>query len=216
MRIISKTHDYYDCLIDPSDTVNIWTRPEPKIISRIIPYHSYYNTDSWLSYNNQHLCIEAGKHYMLRIVGFCGKLYPCIEYTNRNLQTTDYFYDLKDIEIPTRKRLLKSWKKPEEQLKDFAHSFELIKKYAPAMKIFTEFKVPYFVRTRSSIILVPNLKDIKFYRKLDVYQTFQEIEMYLFGVLGQPNKPIPDVPDKVMAEAKGFDKWSFRKESTKK
>ena len=34
--------------------------------------------------------------------------------------------------------------------------------------------------------------------------------------LAVPLKPIPKIDDKTMAEIKGFDKWSFRKEPGKK
>jgi hypothetical protein len=59
------------------------------------------------------------------------------------------------------------------------------------------------------------LKDFEFYRKIDTYTAFQELAMF-WGGLAQPNRPIPDVTDKDMVTAKGFNKWSFRKEPTKK
>jgi hypothetical protein len=55
------------------------------------------------------------------------------------------------------------------------------------------------------------LKDVEFFRVFDTFKAFQEIAMY-YGGLAAPQKPIPVVPDKVLAGAKGFDKWSFRKE----
>ena len=45
---------------------------------------------------------------------------------------------------------------------------------------------------------------------MDTYTAYQEIQM-LLGNLAQPNKPIPEIPDKDMVSIKGFDKWSFRK-----
>lgn len=59
------------------------------------------------------------------------------------------------------------------------------------------------------------LKDIEFYRIIDPYTAFQEINMFLSG-LASPEKVIPEIDDKTMRDIKGFDKWSFRKEPTKK
>lgn len=56
----------------------------------------------------------------------------------------------------------------------------------------------------------PVLKDIEFYRVVDCYTAFQEIEMFIGGVLGTCNDPAPRFSDKVMRDSKGFDKWSFK------
>lgn len=58
------------------------------------------------------------------------------------------------------------------------------------------------------------LKDLEFYRLVDPYTAFQEIAMFLGG-MASPEKPIPKIDDKTMAQAKGFNKWSFRKEPKK-
>jgi hypothetical protein len=56
------------------------------------------------------------------------------------------------------------------------------------------------------------LKDIQFYKILDAYTAFQEIEMHIGGVLPRPGNPIVVITDdKVKAEKHGFDKFSFRK-----
>jgi len=54
------------------------------------------------------------------------------------------------------------------------------------------------------------LNELEFFRVMDTYTAYQEIQMFL-GNLAQPNKPIPEIPDKDMVSIKGFDKWSFRK-----
>ena len=45
----------------------------------------------------------------------------------------------------------------------------------------------------------------------DPYTAYQELSMYL-GNMAFPNKPIPTISDEVMAEIKGFNKFSFRKD----
>jgi hypothetical protein len=58
----------------------------------------------------------------------------------------------------------------------------------------------------------PMLKDYEFYRVFDTYQTFQEISMFLGGVLGTNEDGGNVVDDKHRFSQRGFDKWSFRKE----
>lgn len=68
----------------------------------------------------------------------------------------------------------------------------------------------------SSVILNPILKDLQFTKVMDQFTLLQEIEMYM-GRLSENNTPaMPVGSNKVIAESKGFDKWSFRKMPTKK
>lgn len=60
-----------------------------------------------------------------------------------------------------------------------------------------------------------SLKQYEFYRLFPPFQAFQEINMWLSNQ-AVPIKPIPEMSDEIKAESKGFDKWSFRKEPTKK
>lgn len=57
-----------------------------------------------------------------------------------------------------------------------------------------------------------NLKDVQFYKAVDAYTAFQEIEMWIGGVLPRPGNPMVVITDdKVKAAKHGFDQWSFRK-----
>lgn len=69
----------------------------------------------------------------------------------------------------------------------------------------------------SSITFNANLKEHEFYKIFPTALAYQEISMYLGGVLGQGNPPVPEVSNNDLIEAKGFDlKTSFRKEKEKK
>ena len=59
------------------------------------------------------------------------------------------------------------------------------------------------------------LKPFEFYGVFDPYLAFQEISMWM-GNQAVPIKPIPEISDEIMAEIKGFDKFSFRKDPGKK
>lgn len=86
-------------------------------------------------------------------------------------------------------------------------------------KLFTENLTPVFLATyqggwgSEGMMIQYNalLRPVEFFRVFDPYRAYQEIAMYL-GNMAFPNKPIPHISDEVMAEAKGFDKFSFRKD----
>jgi hypothetical protein len=60
------------------------------------------------------------------------------------------------------------------------------------------------------------LKKHSFYRVFPTAVAYQEISMYLGGVLGQGNPVIPEISNDDMITSKGFNlKNSFRKEKKK-
>lgn len=54
------------------------------------------------------------------------------------------------------------------------------------------------------------LKPLQFYQRLDAWQAYQELDMFL-GNLASPEKPVPLIDDRYRLEQHGFDKWSFRR-----
>lgn len=89
-------------------------------------------------------------------------------------------------------------------------------------KLFIENLTPVFVATYQPgwgsdghrIEYNALLRPVEFFRVFDPYRAYQEISMYM-GNMAFPNRPIPHISDEVMAEAKGFDKFSFRKDKSK-
>jgi hypothetical protein len=68
---------------------------------------------------------------------------------------------------------------------------------------------------RHWLIKNPILKDFDFGKLVDPYTASQEIEMYLGRLATNNTPPMPVGSDKVIAESKGFDKYSFRKAPSK-
>jgi hypothetical protein len=61
-----------------------------------------------------------------------------------------------------------------------------------------------------------NLSEFQFYKKKDPFSTYQELDMFISGILPQnSNMPI-SISDKDRIYQHGFDKYSFRKPKTKK
>lgn len=66
-------------------------------------------------------------------------------------------------------------------------------------------------RKKGLLVLNPILKEFDFQKYMDPYTIYQEIEMFLGNVLTNNTTPkMPVGSDKVIAESKGFTKWSFR------
>lgn len=60
-----------------------------------------------------------------------------------------------------------------------------------------------------------NLSKYNFPRIFDAYSAFQEISMYLGGVLGVGSPTVPEIDNDTLLQAKGFDlKTSFRKDKS--
>jgi len=69
----------------------------------------------------------------------------------------------------------------------------------------------FFFRNHK-ITVNPVLKDYEFYKVLDPYTTFQELSMFVSGVMGGRAPKMEKVSDEVRLEKHGFDKrTSFRK-----
>ena len=82
--------------------------------------------------------------------------------------------------------------------------------------IFHELSCPVFVTTfypenqKKTITKNPILKDLGFSKVLDPFTTFQELSLFIGGVLSQTQYPPIELSDQDKIAKKGFDKWSFR------
>jgi hypothetical protein len=57
-----------------------------------------------------------------------------------------------------------------------------------------------------------NLKELEFYRVIDVHNAHQEISMWVGGVLPRPGAARIEISDdRIKAAKHGFDRWSFRR-----
>lgn len=57
----------------------------------------------------------------------------------------------------------------------------------------------------------PRLGDVEFGKRMDAYSVFQELEMFIGGVLPQSGAPTVELTDKDLIAKHGFNHWSFRK-----
>ena len=226
MRIISPYKDYYDSVQGQGQDLSLLYLRQPREIvlkGRETPFEFTTLLRHW---GND---IVDG----CNVVGFCGRVVPVltVHHPSQYDVPEALCYSVADVdafvETHFKKRIVERYYAGKQQtywherwrytthktLENFFNECD-----AQANKyehLFRENHCPVFVyrECRVGHILTYNgcLKDMQFYRLVDPYTAFQEIQMYLGG-MASPEKLIPPIDDKTLAAAKGFDKWSFRKE----
>lgn len=227
MRIISNFHDYYDTAMGYGmDYDIIWLRKEKKV-------KQPPRIDSYISRSmNSGSVLDISVH--THIIGFCGKIYGCVELwlPDSNERTICYKIEEIDAFIDTNcKKKQKGYYYSKQGDRRYKFGYWWYKsimgwrrgafeKYFEKCEKFRDDHEQFFLDNNTPVfidnIINAKLKDLEFYRVFDPYTAFQEIQMF-YGRLKSPEKPIPKISDADMLEAKGFDpKWSFRKEPGKK
>lgn len=168
-------------------------------------------------YSNWRDCgTRTDVRYEWRIIGFCGRAYVLlIEFTKvagtTDRETAEYYYGDECLE-QVFSGTLDRWRYKET--KDFIakwHNHEHI-------DFFYENKVPIFAvepsqvyKGSADVVLNPNLSEIKFFKLFNSYTAFQEIQMFISGVIGINTSNAIEINDKNKVIQHGFDaKWSFR------
>jgi hypothetical protein len=226
MRIYSNFIDYYDSVqfttpaakADPLDCV--FTR---KTSTEVFPMSAAASKEARkvdvFRYRNSLISFLP--------VFFCGKMY-LIPKVNLIYDIRCQFFasfdkalefvlsrkDTRDHQRDHSERFVSNVKKNAKDFEDF-----VVRSLGINDEFYVNARAPYFlisgVSTYHNHIVVvknPNLQEIGFYKILDPFTAFQEIEMFFNSVLINKNDSPQITDDKVICEAKGFDKKiSFRK-----
>lgn len=217
MRIICKDfHDYYDGVQSMGqDQTLIYHRVKKDVKSPIIKHVEYITCPAW------YITKEVEK----LVIGFCGRVYPLVVFNDKyfcySLEEVDtYFaekYDQKDLQSYKEK-----WRGDfhyDLRRQRFYDLFEYYSQYdlGRIREIQEGERSPIFVVKKGvsprGVILTHNdrLTNYGFQRIFDPYTAYQEIAMFL-GNLASPERPIPEIDNDILLEAKGFNKFSFRKD----
>jgi len=217
MRIKSPFKDYYDGL------QHSFFSQEPLYVRKTTeePYDGkLYAGKTYISFG-----LSNGLTISYISIGFCGKVYNIIRFHREkyniyshdtcsaicyNIDDVDKFIGSLEQEVINWYHRIK-WKKSLRQ--EFMEYF--VTKNINDDEL-CSYQMPVFViepdgRNYKTLISNPRLTNYEFFRVFDPYQTWQELEMFLSNQAA-PEKPIPKIDDKTMAEAKGFNKYSFRKD----
>ena len=239
MYIIAKKKDYYDGVAGSTgiDKTIVYDRQIIEVEEKDIP-ELFRKKYRWIDdkghpfymLGNTHIKKEFHEKYphtTYFIVGFCGKLYIgwklysvdkiTTEYDN---VTTEITYDLdyiKEIHEP------KGWfgnvlQDNIDYIRNY-NAIDIFRKLNTLCFIYdhdfgrTHIETKYYRWSNNPKFFInPLLKEYEFYKMFDTFQAFQEISMFMSGVLGSREKEIVEVADKYKIAQHGFDKWSFRKE----
>lgn len=153
----------------------------------------------------------------VNIIGFCGKIYITYELRISTANSDKHW----DITVANKENKYFNMMPKKQQDRVVVGEVNDIFR-GNVDDIFLHFGCPIFwirpinYHNRISLIRNPILKDLGFPAILDPYTAFQEISMYMGSVFAKSEPSMEDISDESMTEAKGFDKWSFRKLPTKK
>jgi hypothetical protein len=234
MYIIAKNKDYYDgvvgsvgidkTIVYERSPVELSTKETPKQFIKSNDYGWRTNRDNpFTSIGYADIDRKATKKYDdndFFIVGFCGKLYLGWK----------LYYKVKErglmgiMEEVTKTDIVYGYENVKDILKisywrnNIENDVKTVMDFNP-IEIFREVKAPIFTYEYGreyKFTVNPILKDFKFYKEVDAFTAFTELQMFVSGVLGVGEKELIEVEDKYKIGQHGFDKWSFRREPTKK
>jgi hypothetical protein len=241
MLILSKKKDYYDGVAGTLgiDKTIVYERTEIKLKKNEM-FDAFRRADYYGKHKDISPFLRLGNFFMKKInpqkyhnysyfiIGFCGKIYvgfKLYELVGNNGVKTTITYDFEEI-----KPLVNTERSFNGNMVDIYN--EIIN--YDVTSYFRKFKSPIFVydscynegyyslghntirlSNDSELIINPILADYEFYKVFDSFLAFQEIQMYISGVLGNPEKDTLNIEDKYKIAQFGFDKWSFRKEPQK-
>ncbi|MCC7443166.1 MAG: hypothetical protein IT285_16155 [Bdellovibrionales bacterium] len=176
------------------------------------------------------------------LVGFCGRIYPgarlqaIMRLHPYEVVADEFYYDteslverLNEFRVKTTTEDLRPTWHRHWLLKSFRGnglSLPVLERYFSGPRtdlegLFHELKAPSFLLHRKCCARPddvafsttnPCLRELGFQKVKDPYTAFQDLSVYISGVLGSESKPVIEVSDEVKAEAKGHGgEYSFRK-----
>lgn len=224
MYIISKYKDYYDGAVGMGiDKTIKYVRDSkefkevPEDVLEIIGEESY----GWSNYKHLRIkefyCKKKNRKLFSFFVGFCGKLYIGFKHIDISEdEIIEVIYDLDRVRelIDFKDGSKYRWKRGKKRNKraEFENYVSDILAI-DSFEIFSKYNTPAFTAGYGKFTINPILKNVEFVKAVDPYTAFQEIQMFISGVLGTGS----DGSDIVMTEKQkvqqhGFDvKYGFRK-----
>lgn len=229
MRIISPFSDYYDgCRAYGIDDKITYVRRTQKLGDHIFSSETLPVVDVIRKQINKVSELHGSATsdtYSVVYVGFCGKIYAGLKFlvdtavdmrtpVNMSSPTTVAQFawqagDLSDEELD--KNIGRWWRKT--TVRDWFETSQLTVEHTD---LFHALNTPVFVVDGWHIYSEPKLTDYKFQRRLDPFTAFQELSMFLGGVLNVGDPAMEEISDADRIAQHGFDKRSFRKDPTKR
>lgn len=221
MLIVSDFHDYYDS----AHAYGIDKQVVYRRVTKNIPWEHKFMT--WAERKQCPAPFEQliGALVVRKfVIGFCGHMHPII-HIQSDIGGQHCFYDAHSLGI----YLGQSEMKADPKLRFGFYSDYDVKSKKDTQEFFNphnwdkllgkfqEYKCPVFMYGRTedkapSLVLNPVLKHYRFQKVKDPVSAFQDIHMYISGVLGVEHRPTVSISDKDKQAAKGHDgPYSFKK-----
>lgn len=171
--------------------------------------HYHYPYTTMVFKGNSNFTIQQHKFLVI----FCGKIYPGVEFikvstcdksttTKTLIYTNTNFLDY----LSENKITLKHNKDYNHLAKYFSISGQSIE-----IEFLINNKITNIILESHKLLLNPQLSKVEFFKVLDVYSCYQELEMWMTGVLAYPQNMIIEVKDESKIQKHGFDqKYGFR------
>jgi len=225
MRIYSKFTDYYDSArgygIDPNafyDRSTIDMEAGCKPLLDLIYTHApmgprYYNR-------------TGVEHFT---VVFCGKVYYGVKLISMSQDKlhVGYFYDVESFyeyyvdnvdtiesSTPSYYRTFQYAKNPKEYYRKYFDRSVDQTRIIEALRSSDILRPVVYIeskeRNRRLITIDPILRDIEFFKVVNSYEAFQEISMFVSGIMGGQSPELVRLSDNDLIKKRGFDKQSFR------
>lgn len=240
MRIISKFHDYYDGVAKQGvDKTIVYLRESLRYdfirnqntqakldLPDVVYKYFSLNIPNSRAYQNDKLTLT----YM--VLGFCGKLYPLVEihshssYVGSQVEEYDYAYSIEELQDILKSKYKTQLSENKRRFSFLRSSHDLVALFSQDLskleKYFMEYNCPtflFFDKTPERIPCIATnvcLKTVQFFKQKDTFTCFQDISMYVSGVLRSPTPEMIKISDEDKLSKHGFDEWSFRKLPSKK
>ena len=218
MRIISGDHDYYDSVqVYGHDPTSVWKRTAHEVDIE------GSKLDFELADDYKRSTIRHLDGTFAFVIGFCGKLYPGIEIRHNNsfshmYDHSTYHYDADKVVVwmeatASKKPNKRDIKYLKSEIKEVRWWFDA---YAgKTSNLFARLRAPIWIKPitkRYSDLVFVNylLKEYHFQKVFDPVSAFQEIDMYLSGVLAIQQPEMVEISDIDQRDKKGFNNWSFK------
>ena len=230
MRIVSKFSDYYDIGLSYGIDKSIFYDRKIKNELYELP----------INIRKKNKDIDEFTYFFYKgIVGFCGNIYTFVfvkkyekfksnTLKEEKLLDSDFFYNKEDLysfinyyknkdkfkyDYTNLEKIFDISDSEENKIKNIFEDYETpIFLYSNIN--FDDILVPEAIRMSSGLMINPILSKVKFYKEKEGVVAFQEISMYL-GALKHPEIETTDMDDKVIAQSKGFNCMSFKKQGKK-
>lgn len=233
MRITSRRHDFYDIVQRQAmDTTVVYPRygfpPDEDDDTLYEHPHADPKEKVWCRALQGRFTVPAPSRQYFQdaviwsypvVIGFAGVLYPLVVFGNRIAYKMDEYTALRPRE--DLRRGYYPWRDIRYGRSSRTQQFFAKEGFERLNGVFAEYNVPIFViealgmrELQGSWGLSINriLNPFEFYRQVDPYTAFQNLQMYITGVLRQPVGPVGNIPDEYQILKKGFDPvTSFRK-----